>query len=295
MVRDTELKGNTNSFTITIQNNNSTPLSITRYALKVDTEFSIEDSSIHSLPADTSGEILIGFNPTVTGTAADTLVIYSNDGVTPRASVALVGLGTAGFFHLSVNPLNFGSVTIGGADTMSVNLKNIGNGELSVAVLGQTANPDFQLFTVGPQPTPPFVLEPGDTETATLIFSPSIEGPDTSLYALTVNPDAIDQFDTVLLLVGVGLPPSSVANNSTGTFNLSIVPNPVAEIATIRLTGAAGTNLIEISDALGRSVLRETLPSAGGTLDLRDLANGTYFVHATGANGSAAQQIMLER
>ena len=294
-VRDTELTGNSNSFTITIQNNNSTPLTITRYALIVDTEFSFQDSSAHSIASGVSAQVTMNFNPTVAGMAVDTLVIYSNDGVTPRATVALVGLGTAGYFHLSVNPLNFGSVTIGDADTMSVNLKNIGNGELSVNVRGQTANPDFQLFTVGPQPTPPFVLEPGDTETATLIFSPSIEGPDTSLYALTVNPDAIDQFDTTLLLVGVGLPPSAVANNSASTFSLSVFPNPVAGIATIRLTGAAGADLIEITDALGRTVLRKTLPSAGGTLDLSTLSDGTYFVRATNAHGSAAERIVVAR
>src|SRR5207249_437629 len=111
---------------------------------------------------------------------------FSDDASTPMASVALIGLGTTGIFHISMNPLQFGSVKVGKSDTVSVTVKNIGNGQLSLNSQLAITNSVFALSHIIPSHQPPYLLNPGDTIGATFTYTPSDAVRDTGTFFFTV-------------------------------------------------------------------------------------------------------------
>ncbi|MFI5201139.1 MAG: choice-of-anchor D domain-containing protein, partial [Candidatus Kapaibacterium sp.] len=229
--------GEANAVPITIANNGSATLTISRYWLKYGSVFQIADSGAHSIAADGNASFAIDFLPIAHGRAVDTLFIASSDPSTPATATAIIGWGTEGIFHLSANPLDFGAVPLGGADTMLISLTNPGDGELDVyASSGIGTSPDFSIIRVGPQTAPPFVLMPGDTEVAEVQFAPSIVGPDTSFYLLTFADTAGELYDTNLVAVGVGLSPSSVAQAHPARFDFTIAPNPTPGLAFVSIS-----------------------------------------------------------
>ncbi|HEX5315627.1 MAG TPA: choice-of-anchor D domain-containing protein, partial [Candidatus Kapabacteria bacterium] len=296
IARDTARVGDANAVIIPVVNNGSSALTISRYWLKYGSVFQIADSATHSIAAGGSAEIDVDFLPIIHGEAVDTLFIASNDPATPTTATALAGMGTEGVFHLSANPLDFGSVTIGNADTMVIVLTNPGDGELDVNATSSTGtSPDFTIIGIGPQASPPFVLMPGDTEFALVQFTPSTVGPDTSLFALTFSDTSGEEYDTVLIAVGEGLSPASVTSPAQpGPFALSIFPNPTAGSMQISTSGFGGRVSLIILNSLGQTVWAGWTDAATKNVDLSLLPNGSYFVHATGPNGSAAQRIVLE-
>jgi hypothetical protein len=290
VVRDTSRVGNGNSVIVPVSNTGSATLTINRYWLKYGTVFHISDSIPHSIQGGGNAITMVNFNPIVPGQAVDTFFIASNDATHPTIAVAIVGWGTKGSFHLSANPLYFGNVMMGASDTMWVELNNSGDGELDVyANSSSGTNPDFTLFAVGPQTTPPFVLLPGDTEIGGFQFSPTVVGPDTSIFSLSFADTNGGIIDTSLLLIGEGLASSSVAPVASEQLVLAVFPNPSSGEVSVSLMGTSGTNQIEITDALGRSVLKQTISSGSGTLDISALPNGCYFLCVQTSQGDISK------
>ena len=291
-VTDTSLVGNANAVQIPIINNGKTAITITRQWMKYGTIIQIADSAAHSIAAGGNTLVNVNFSPIVHGLAVDTLFIASNDTTTPVTSTAIVGWGTEGIFHLSENPLNFGSVMMGRADTIWFEVDNPGDGELDLSATSVTgSNTDFKLDAFGPQTSTPFILEPGDTELAAFQFSPTVLGPDTSIFPLVFSDTAAEQYDTNLVMVGIGLAASSVAATPSDAFQLTVFPNPSTGQFTISITGATQSSQIEITDQIGRSVLMQTLPSGNSTLDLTGFPNGCYFLHAQTSQGTVSKLI----
>ena len=280
-LRDTVLAGEANTKATYIKNLGTAPLTIDHFGLKTGTIFHITDSSTKAVAVGDSIPVTIGFAPTSKATFVDTLHIYSNDASTPVASVALVGVGTAGVFKMTSNPFNMGSVKVGDADTMSVTMNNTGNGTLIVDAKNLTVeNPDFGLVAVVPAQLPPFTLKPGDGIIARFRFAPSVVGPDTARFVVTLTEYTGNTHDTTILLIGQGLPSASVAENAAPV--ITIAPNPTA--GRISISGIEAGE-VSISDNLGRIVLRKSLTQSD--LDLSMLPNGTYMLAVKPMNGAA--------
>jgi hypothetical protein len=294
VARDTSRIGGGNDVLIPISNSGSGQLIISRYWLKYGTVFQFADSTslTHGIAAGGNALILINFIPIVHGQAVDTLFIASSDATSPTTAIPLVGWGTQGIFHMSANPLNFGSVNNGASANMWIKVTNLGDGELDVyANSSMGTNPDFTLVTLGPQKTSPFVLQPGDTESAEFKFAPSVLGPDTSIFGFTFADTVNELFDTIVVMIGEGLSGSSVAPDEHVAFDVTVFPNPSAGQSTISIIGASGPSHIMITDQIGRSVLTTTILSGNGTLDLSGFPNGCYFLHAQTSRGDVSKLI----
>ncbi len=291
-IRDTARVGDQNAAPIPITNIGGGALAITHQWLKYGTVFQIADSAAASIAAGGQGIVNVNFSPIVHGLAVDTLFIASSDSALPVAAVPLLGWGTQGFFRISANPLDFGSVTVGNTDSMFVEVKNTGDGELDIFANSRTGtNTDFTLFALAPQISSPFILEPGDSEIAGFIFAPTVVGPDTSVFSIVIADTASELYDTDFLMIGVGLAGSSVASAAPEPFGLTIFPNPASASATISVTGVTGPSQIEITDQVGRNLLTQTIPSRTTPLDLSTYPNGCYFLHVQTSHGDISKLI----
>ncbi len=84
---------------------------------------------------------------------------------------------------------------------------------------------------------------------------------------------------------------ASVASTESASFNFSVYPNPTSGSVTISETGVSVPGQIEITDQIGRSILKETIQSGSSTLDLAGLPNGCYFLHVQNSQGEANKMI----
>jgi len=80
---------------------------------------------------------------------------------------------------------------------------------------------------------------------------------------------------------------SVVSETSTG-HDMAVVPNPSSGRFTLRLGASAGLTGIEVTDVAGHVVFNKDIQiSSAMPLDLTELANGTYFLHARPHVGEA--------
>ncbi len=200
--------------------------------------------------------------------------------------------GTAGILHVTSDPFSLGNVELGQADTMTIAMSNTGNGPLIITGVFPLGSNDFSILSIPPSLKQfPDTLQPGTVDTAQIRFAPTKLGGDTAILVIGIYESASLIEDTSIYFVGLGFSNAGVASAPAQAFGFTVFPNPSAGQSTISFTGAAGPIQIEITDAIGRSVLKQTILSASGTLDLGTLANGCYFLHAQSAQGSVSKMI----
>ncbi len=127
-----------------------------------------------STSANNVGWVQIQFGATA-GTRAIVAYAYENTGATIAAGDTGAPAPEAAF-GFDVSSLNFGNVTIGTASApQSVTLTNFGNGLGTVSGL-DTGDAAYSI-TGGSCGAPPFDLDPDDSCTIAITFSPSVAGP----------------------------------------------------------------------------------------------------------------------
>jgi hypothetical protein len=199
--------------------------------------------------------------------------------------------GTGGILQIVSNPIDFGKVTVGVADTMNISLSNSGDGNLIISsVTLLKPNSDFTLLSFALFTSLPDTLKPGANLSVPVEFKPSKVVEDTLQFNVTISGTPGVSSDTLVTIIGEGVSPASVATADRPDA-LAVYPNPTSGMLTISSTGVDATSRIEITDAIGRSVLMETIQSNSGTLDLSGLANGCYFLHAQTSLGKASKLI----
>ncbi len=177
----------------------------------------------------------VQFKPTVTGSAAGRLAISST--VSSGAMVLpLSGLAVAPNpqLTLSAGSLSFGSVTVGTSTTQSLILSSTGTSPVTVNTIGVSGAG----FVLVPGRLPA-VLNPGQSMTLRVQFSPVTTGP--SIGRLTINSNASPATDTVVLngsSTVVPIPQLTLSNASL-TFGSVTVNTSSTQSLTLRSTGTA--------------------------------------------------------
>jgi len=293
LVRDTVLTGETKPMTITIKNTGTAPLNISNISLKFGTSFHVAGTTPASLAPDQSADLTVNFAPTKAGLVTDTLHISSDDAAKPTASVILTGLGTAGRYHISQNPVDFGKVKVGQDDTLRVVLSNTGNGKLVInSNLQGGTNPAITLVTLIPLHLPPYDVLPGDSIVAIFRYAPTAVGRDTNAYVFQISNFTGEQHDSIVTVIAEGVSEAAVAAGSHDNGSVLVSPNPSA--GRISITGITEPVELSISDAAGRVVLEEHL--ANNALDLSLLPNGSYMIAIrTHAGDVLYRRIVIER
>lgn len=126
-------------------------------------------------------------------------------------------------------------------------------------------------------------------------LTPVLEGDVVNYTVTNAEAAAKNRFELVLTTESV----TSVAGISKGV-SMSILPNPSQSNAAtqVRVNGwNTETAVLEVSDALGRVIRRQTVNAANGKLDVQMPANlsaGVYLVKISGANQSIARRWVVK-
>jgi hypothetical protein len=97
---------------------------------------------------------------------------------------------------LSPNPVNFGNVGLGGTDTISASLRNIGTQDLTVSNISDPGG----FFALSGLPSFPVVIPPGGSEMFEVSFAP----PDSGTFTANLTVDSDDPDDPTLNVNVVG-------------------------------------------------------------------------------------------
>lgn len=82
--------------------------------------------------------------------------------------------------------------------------------------------------------------------------------------------------------------PNGIATLNAGTMSAQVVPNPAQDRAQIEFSGATGAIELQLTDALGQTILTTTVSTKSYTLDAQNLASGVYLYIARDADGNKA-------
>jgi uncharacterized membrane protein len=195
--------GSSSTLTADIQNLGTANLTVTLIdlCLGTSTEFGFTSDPVPiTIPSGGSRALSVTYAPADVGTDTGCIAISSNDPDEPVVELGLAGSGEALEPDINLNPvaLDFGTVFIGDTATLTTQVENVGNADLTVAdiVPGAGTSPEYS-FT----PTS-FTLPPGGSQVVDVTYAPVDLGPDTG--SLEITSDDPDEPTVTLDLAGTG-------------------------------------------------------------------------------------------
>ena len=218
--------GHISTLQAAVVNNGTTAVTI--YQVSISGQpFSVtgEGSLPITLAAGSSLNLAVQFDPTATGQVTGDLTVRSNAATSPQAVVGLSGAGTSTVTAptpiLSIGPssVSFGNIGLNYTSTQSVTLTSTGGAPVTVNA-ATVAGSGFALTSA----SLPATLNPGQTLTLQLQFSPTTLGSSTGQLSITSNSSVSPTAQ--VNLSGAGVPavdlpvltinPASVAFGSVG-------------------------------------------------------------------------------
>ena len=201
----TVLIGSSAVRTTEVQNLGTADLTVSAIDLCAGTsmEFSWMPGVPIPLAPGASQTLTVTYAPVDIGLDTGCLALTSNDPDEAVVELALSGTGApVPVADINLNPasLDFGVVFIGDSATLTSQIENVGDADLTVnsIVPAMGTSPDFSFMA----PATPFVIPPGGSETVTVTYMPSDVGPDTG--ALDISSDDLDEPTVSLALSGTG-------------------------------------------------------------------------------------------
>jgi len=181
--------GNGATLPVTVQNTGNAALSISGIALcsGTSTEYAATPAAPITVAAGASATLSVHYNPTNAGTDTGCLQITSNATATP-VSLAVTGAGVnpagAPDISLGSGAVAFGSVTVGGSATQTVQVRNIGTASLVVSAISRCAGTSSE-FAVTTQA--PLTIAAGSSAAVSMTYRPAAAGADTGCIEFASN------------------------------------------------------------------------------------------------------------
>ena len=164
--------------TVTLTNSGNASLTISSVAITGD--FAQTNTCGATLAANSSCSLNVTFTPTATGSRAGTLTITDSAATSPNV-VSLTGAGvTPGQLSVSSSSIAFGSVAVDQISTQPVGVTNVGGTSVTISS-ASTSGAGFGIAGL----SLPMVIEPQQSTTFSVSFSPSSTGADSGDVYLT--------------------------------------------------------------------------------------------------------------
>ncbi len=200
--------GESSTLTSQVQNLGTADLVVSTAGLcaGTSTEFSFDPLASTTIPPGGSQALSVTYAPVDTGADTGCIEIASNDPDTELVSLPLSGTGEAApVADVNLDPpsLNFGTVTVGNTATLTSDIQNLGNADLTVDNIAPSAGTSAE-FSFTAQATP-FVIPPGGSQAVSVTYAPTDVGADTG--SLEVSSDDPDEPVVALALAGNGVAP----------------------------------------------------------------------------------------
>ncbi|MBS1828617.1 MAG: choice-of-anchor D domain-containing protein [Acidobacteria bacterium] len=174
----------TRELPVTVSNSGTAPLTVTSVSV-LNARFTATPASAFTLSPGATRTLLVRFAPNAGGEQAGSLSIASNDPATPSLRVDLRGIGqVVPQPQIDVNrlSLDFGNVNINQVGSLTVDVRNGGNGPLTISALTMS-NAVFAVST----PVAPVGVAPGATQVIAVRFSPAAVGAQTGTLTIASN------------------------------------------------------------------------------------------------------------
>ena len=252
------------SQTIKISNTGNATLSISQATVS-GTGFSMSGLSAPvSVPAGSSINFTVAFQPTTAGSASGSVSISSNAANSPL-SIPLSGTGVAATIVLTPNPtsLAFGNVNVSTPSTMPVQLANSGNSTVTITSATTTGT---GFSSVGGSNVS---LTPGQSVTVTVTFNPLSAGPASGNLSVLSNAPALS-----VPLSGIGVSPVQ--------HSVSLAWDPPSPA-----TGVTGYAMYRRTGTSGSFTKIASIPSPATTFTDTTVEGGqTYFYEVTSVDSN---------
>ena len=249
-----------------------TPTTTTTYSVTgtntlgcVSSNTALATLTVNALPTVTanSGTICSGNSFTITGSGASTYTYSSGSVVSPTASATYTVIGTS---TLGCTGSALSSVTVNPNPVVSAITIN------SVICVGEIAT-----LTASTTATS-YTWNTGATTLSTTV-SPSV----TTTYSINVT-NVYGCIGSSNVTVNVN---ACVGLNELVSENVSIYPNPNTGVLNITLpTSISQNSSLEIYDAIGKLVVKQTLTNELNSVNISDLTNGIYLFKILNNNNS---------
>jgi Abnormal spindle-like microcephaly-assoc'd, ASPM-SPD-2-Hydin len=258
----------------TLVNNEADSLNVS-IIISSGNSFSVQTTSANLMPGQSLADTL-RFSPAAPGTASGWIVITSNGASSPDTIfVNGIGAGNAEL-HLLTHSISFGNVKVGQSKDTTLTITN--NGGDTLKITGVTS--DSIVFSAKPSV---YNLNPGQSFTDTLTFSPSAIGPvQTSILIVSnsgTSPDTITVDGTGESTTGIAAPQSGMpdqfglSQNFPNPFNPSTMIRyalPYRSIVHIKIFNVLGQLISELVNGEEAAGYREVVWNAA-------VPSGMYF------------------
>jgi hypothetical protein len=271
---------------LVLTNEGSAPVTIFKYSLAGAgaAMYRLVDTAAHTIAANGTATIKVGFKPTSAGAFAATLNISVDDQTAPTRSVALAGAGVQGQLQVLPTSLDFGTVDSGTVSPEKfITLKNVGTAPITITAVNFACLPKFV-----PSGAPVTSIAAGDSAKIGVTYHPAARGIDNCNASITTSEGNTINISISGTSKGKDTPTDGVrANSPIAGFKLQISPNPVGGTAMISLSMKRGADVqFDIYDMQGRMVSQiagRYLPYGDHAISFstHDMANGEYFLVAS--------------
>lgn len=256
-----------------ISNTGNAPLEITNVSV-APSQYSIiaVPAAAFTVQPNQSVSVSIRVTPTALGVVNGILTIQSNDSKNPTASVSLTATSVIRYTHSATE--GFGEVGVDQTANRCITITNRWNNDI---VLDQSSitGTDATLFTLK---TPaPITIAAGASSDICIDFAPTTIGNKSA----TLSIKSMNGGDATIALDGTGKQLTGIVDAVAS--GISIAPNPMTDVVSVRFTEAVPTLNISVMNMAGQTLatLSATSVSAGESVQW----NGTATNGASVANG----------
>lgn len=259
--------GDTKVMSLMISNKSSVVLIIDSVEIS-DSNFSISET--FPIEIQTYKALEVRFEPDSIGLVQGSLVVFSNDLNNPEKIIDLTGSGVTPDISVQPNFLNFFNVAVGQNSSLSISISNIGLGRLVVS------NIESDESTFSPSVSS-IVVEPKQTQTINVIFTPTEMGQKSGFVTFTNNDP--DSPDIVISVTGFGAYPVAEVSPMSINFGPVVINSTKESEVRVNNLGRA-----ELDVSMGSSSPQYTT----STSSLRVQQNGSESFKVTFAPSSVS-------
>lgn len=272
------------ALTLTIANSDdfTTPLKIKNTSAS--TNFAL-DTTCSTLAPGVSCPVFVAFNPTSTGNLSGAFNV-TDDSPPGSEAASLNGVGTTPGVTLSPSSVIFGTQAVGAtSDPINVTLSNSKSSKQSVQVIGIVLGSDPVTGTADFAETDncSTPIDPGNSCTFQIAFSPTISGPIESSIALTDN--SPDGTHTIVLKGKATEANTATASPSSVVFG-NQTSGTMSAAQTVTITNVAATPLTvpAVNVTAGFAITADNCSTAGALAAGKTCTVSVAFQPAPGAH-----------
>ncbi len=226
--------GTTSSKSVTLTNSGTANVTISQVTVSAKDVTTSGVTTPVTLTPGQSQIMTVAFKPTAAETVSGNITVANTQGT--NTVVGVSGTGLQAGISLTPSSANFGSVTVGAANSQTIQIGNTGNGVLMITQASVTGT---GFGTTGL--TLPLSINPGQTSTFNTQYQPSAAGAASG--SITIVSNAATS-PNVLALTGTGVAATQTLTLSTNTLGFGNVATGASSTLPVTVTNTGNSNVL---------------------------------------------------